>query len=156
MHIRKARKQDFPEIIELHLYLVKHLCECRPERYQFIPEESDYFQEKLSKSLEGANGAVFVAEENGGVVGYGWGTIKSYPPMVRGDVYGELKEVVVALDYQGKGLGRKLAEALLGFFEKRGVKHFELVVDSENKKALSVWQKLGFKEQLMTFRKNAD
>jgi len=56
-----------------------------------------------------------------------------------------LDTVSVAVNHQGKGIGRKLIEAMIQFAQKKGFKKVGLLVDVENPSAKKLYEKVGFK-----------
>lgn len=55
----------------------------------------------------------------------------------------ELVVIAVDKDYQGKGVGKLLIEALESAFRKKGVKHYKLTVHAD-KKAVGFYEHLGY------------
>jgi len=52
--------------------------------------------------------------------------------------------VVVSDDYQGKGLGYKLIDTLIGIAQEKGLEKFFGIVLTENRKMINLCRKLGF------------
>lgn len=154
--IRKATKNDVPEIVGLHIYLVKHLARNKPERYKLSKREKEVFSKKLLKLLrdKDAQVLVFEDEKKGLILGYGIGRVKEHPPLVRFKRYGELDEIVVSPKSQKKGIGSKLVKELIKLFKARKIKVAELLVDSKNKAGIRAWSKLGFADELVTMSKH--
>jgi len=63
----------------------------------------------------------------------------------RSTLSGYIYSVRVRKDMRGRGLGKILMEALLAYAKKLGLNRVYLVVDSENKIAVSLYNKLGFR-----------
>jgi ribosomal-protein-alanine acetyltransferase len=81
---------------------------------------------------------LFVAEHRGVVVGYSvfWAVTDQ----------GELGNVAVAKEARGKGIGRKLIEAVLGSAGERGVREIFLEVRKSNYGAQTLYGTFGFYE----------
>lgn len=103
-----------------------------------------YIQNFLTKSLD--NGCSIVAEEEGQIVAevhtYSLG-IECFKHML-GDT-----TICVHPDFQGKGLGKKVFTALLGYVmqERKDILRVELHARSSNPKAIELYKKIGFKEE---------
>jgi ribosomal-protein-alanine N-acetyltransferase len=57
---------------------------------------------------------------------------------------GNIDNVVVAENYRGQGIGRKLMEELLRVGEERGMEAFTLEVRVNNAPAIHIYEQLGF------------
>lgn len=79
-----------------------------------------------------------VAEEEGGIIGY-CGVV-----MVLDE--GDITNVAVSVNHQGRGIGRQLVEAMIAKALERGVEHLHLEVRQSNERARTLYQKLGFQE----------
>ena len=58
----------------------------------------------------------------------------------------ELAKIAVAPEAQGKGIGRKLGEALLDYAKSHGVKRIFLEGNTRLEASIALYRKLGFKE----------
>lgn len=65
---------------------------------------------------------------------------------LNGQRVGEIHEIVVDPDYQGRSLGKRLLEAGLSILRERGMTRFELWVGEKNDKARTFYLKEGFRE----------
>ena len=61
-----------------------------------------------------------------------------------------LEDVIVSLEYRGKGLGRKLVEHVLHWAKLRGIVRVTLLADRDNQPALDFYRRLGFEPSHMT------
>ena len=96
------------------------------------------------EELEGSGRYYLAAEECGQVVGYcGYHAIAG-----EGHIY----NVAVQQQFRGKGIGRKLVEAMLRHGEEQGIFDFTLEVRAGNEVAIRLYESLGF--QTEGIRKN--
>lgn len=79
-----------------------------------------------------------VAEEEGTIVGY-CGVV-----MVLDE--GDITNVAVLSNRQGRGIGRQLVEALIQKTEERGVVHLHLEVRESNQRAIALYESLQFEK----------
>jgi putative acetyltransferase len=121
MQIRRAVLADMPAVAVLHRFTVKTSLSFLPDLH--TPEEDQvYFRDHLFPAND-----VWVAEENGEVVGY----------TARGD--GWLNQLYVHPDHQGEGIGDALlAEAMTG------VDALQLWAFQQNDRARRFYEKRGF------------
>jgi ribosomal protein S18 acetylase RimI-like enzyme len=133
--IRPATLIDIPSIVEIRIGAVTE-----DEISEFgVPEDSLYtsvkklremwaFENRLKDGFE-----VFVAEDQGRVVGFIVFTVK-------GD--DNIDNLVVAKEWQGKGVGRTLVEFVEGLAKSRGF-HVIRTDTTENAKGVA-WRAYGF------------
>ncbi len=81
--------------------------------------------------------ASLVAEVNGTVVGFMLGEVRSGEFGLE-EPTGWIEVLAVDPAYQGKGIGRRLAEAMLGHFKARGAKKVRTLVDE----GLKHWEQI--------------
>jgi ribosomal protein S18 acetylase RimI-like enzyme len=108
-----------------------------------------YFEALVSSK----DSAVFVAEDNGTIVGYLAGKIEKRPPVFEVGERGWIDSAYVLEEHRGQGIGRELAEKMLRWFEERGIRYVELSVDSRNELGCSVWRSLGFETWQFVMKK---
>ncbi|AKF93109.1 MULTISPECIES: GNAT family N-acetyltransferase [Brevibacillus] len=102
--------------------------------------------DSLAKQLAWDSDLVMVAEEDGEVVGVIVGTIDG----TRAYFY----RLAVSLSSQGRGIGRKLVEALENRFHQRGVNQILIMVNQANERVLPFYQAMGYElQQYITLSK---
>jgi len=95
----------------------------------------------VSEEIKGKN-VIFVAEEDGTLVGLCWCTIVD-----RGvDRQAEIAEFYVEKEYRGKGIGRGLLTAAKQLFANEKVEVAFAWTHYDNKEAIGLYKKAGFKE----------
>ncbi len=83
--------------------------------------------------------ASFVAEGNGGVVGFAAAS--------RAGELAELESVVVSESERRKGIGKALCQQVMDWSRKSGASELELEVRASSGGALALYRSLGFVEQ---------
>ncbi len=112
------------------------------------PEQFAYWR----KSMEVAFGrftSLIVAEAEGTVAGFVAARIRTLPPHLGNAPAGFISEVFVSSDYRGHGLAAKMMAASLEWFKSQKIERVELQVLMENENARKLYQKLGWKEELV-------
>jgi ribosomal protein S18 acetylase RimI-like enzyme len=136
--IRKARKKDFNELYELQKEFSKVYRNL--SRYKIKALSKEEFKKEFYKRF-GRNKYFFVAQINDKIVGYVFGFIEK-------DAYGSrgyIEDIFVTKDAQGKGIASMLKDKFLEILKKKKVKYCRIDVNPENKKAIKVYQRWGFK-----------
>lgn len=71
--------------------------------------------------------------------------VVGYVACLVSDGMGHLDSIAVEDDFRGKGIGKKLYNFIVNYFQKKKVEIIELEVRPENKKVIEWYQRLGFK-----------
>jgi len=90
---------------------------------------------------------VYVAEEEGAVVGFVTGYIIRRNPQLLVERVGKVDNIFVSESCRGLGIGRSLLERLFSHYKDQRVKFIEISCDVENVQALQLYKRLGFQEQ---------
>ena len=112
-----------------------------------LPRDIIYTNPKLYNAIKNFGSKpddyCLVAEVNEKVIGAVWVSIaEEY-----GHIDNETPSFSISLykDYRNHGIGSDLLRTMLNHFKKRGYKRVSLGVSKENKRAVHVYQKVGFK-----------
>ena len=97
------------------------------------PWSRESFQQELERNVAAR---YLVAEENGRVVGYAgaWVILDE----------SHITNIAVAEDARGRGIGRKLTEALMRYISNLGAAYATLEVRVSNERAQNLYKSLGF------------
>jgi len=144
---------DIKFIESLSIRLMNHHLQF-DEHYMSRHENVDpsYF-ERLIKS-QGSN--IFIAEDNGIIVGYLAGKIEKRAPVFEVDKRGWIDSAYVLEEYRGRGIGRELTERMLEWFKEKGIKYVEVSVDARNQLGHGLWKSLGFETWQFVMKKRID
>jgi ribosomal protein S18 acetylase RimI-like enzyme len=156
LNIRKAKIEDVDGMC--HLNSLLNRCHAELDAFWTLKKDSQiirdmcvqYFRKMIRSSLS----TLFIAEDNGQIVGYSKGTLKSRPPIFQVSAIGQLDEVYVMKLYRRRGIGRQLTDALIEWFRSKQVEYIEVNSDVRNSNALNAWEKYGFKQAMIKMRKN--
>lgn len=132
------------------------------EMYQFMTEHglqlplsengSSQWLASVKKGL-GRFGIVFVCVHEDEIIGFSHGSIRLSPDYLGNKKMGVITHVHVKDAYRKNKSGTALVKALEGWFEKQQVHSVELQVLSANNSAISFWEKLGYDQELIQYRR---
>ena len=155
MTIRPFHSKDRAAIDELAIKLHAHFAQV-DDTAESLPFASsrdarDYMQRMIDDS-ENMNGAMYVAEENGEVVGFVQGVIIDHQPgqdAVFDAVHEPRKDGWIGLLYvepeqRGSGIGRALLDEMKHYFQSKNCDTLRLKVLSGNQRAIAFYEKYGF------------
>lgn len=154
MEIRRATLHDKKELVRLIKEFEssdKNLSE-KQRSIRAYKDLEKIAQEKAEKYVSQPEYTVFVAEENRVLKGFICGGIKDKKYRVY-NKEGYVEDWFVEKDYQGQGIGKKLFDKLVEEFKKTGCTHIGLDTHLENKKAIEIYENMGFTKRLVTFFK---
>ena len=92
---------------------------------------------------------VVVAEDNGDIVGFVAGRIRTLPPYFGSTTIGAISEVFIAEPYRGGGIGRRLLAFGLDWFRAQQISRVELQVVAGNPDGIRFYKQLGWHEELL-------
>jgi ribosomal protein S18 acetylase RimI-like enzyme len=125
--IRSAVKEDLTATVDLEKA-------CFSSDLSLKKRQLQYLQQRKS--------AVFlVAEQAGQVIGEGIALVRQH----KGGHSGRIYSLAVNESYRGKKIGRYLLQAMVVQLESRGVKRIYLEVEQSNTKAVTLYEKSGFR-----------
>lgn len=124
--VRVARAGDVDEILALELASFTHAGEM--------------FDRRQVRGLIASRTALTrIVLADGKVIGWAVGLLRR-----RGRVSGRLYGLAVHPDSQGRGLGRRLAEAILLALQEQGAQRLYLEVRRDNTRAIALYTSMGF------------
>lgn len=147
MKIIEATKEIVPKIVELWKELIDHHASVDPF---FIRRDDGHknFSSFLSELMDSTEAKVFIAIENNEVMGYTIAKMDTYPPVYLLKTYGEISDIAVTLKHRRKGIGSRLFQEALKWFQLQGLERVEVSILPKNIEASSFWKKQGFQNYM--------
>lgn len=142
MIIRDVKREDADRVGQLWLELVNYhrqLSDLMP-----IPatEGAQRYASRIRWSVDDSHVQTYVAEENGQVIGYVYGTVVDLlPEMFIDERAGIVGDIYVSAAHRGKGVGTALMQAMKDWFKLREVSHYEWYVAAMNETGIRFWEK---------------
>lgn len=158
MVIRRAIASDKQELFKKLAEFDTYLAPLFPkELAPFVnyKDKTKTFEEIVTEWLNNPEYILFVAEDDGNLVGHICGTIKTKKFQVK-DKEGSVEEWFVSEQYRHKGTGKQLYEALLTEFRKAQCTHIGLKVFVDNKSTIDMYRKMGFVDLELTLIKELE
>jgi GNAT superfamily N-acetyltransferase len=121
--------------------LVAPLFDAYRQFYGIAPD-ADSAEEFIRDRLEEMESVIFLAEENGGALGF----VQLFPSFssVAARRIWVLNDLFVAEGARGRGVGRALLEAARGHAVESGAKRLTLETMEDNERAWALYEKLGY------------
>ena len=153
--IREMKATDLNDIIKMQFELQEYFSEIDRTRdslpYKSIEDARQYMQ-KMIDDANNMDGKIFVAEEKDQIIGFIQGVIIEHKKGA--DTFYDLthnpsKEGWVGLlfvkpEYRGVGTGQQLLDEMKKYFISKNCTSIRLLVLSDNKHAVAVYEKNGF------------
>ena len=147
MEIRFAKPEDVAGILKLlkQVGKVHHLG--RPDLFRENAQK--YGASQVLAMLEGTKTPIFVAEEDGQVLGYGFCIIKTHreDPVMKDYTELYIDDLCVEESSRGKHVGKAIYEAILRYAKMRKCYNVTLNVWACNEAALGFYRALGMQPQ---------
>ncbi|RCX17715.1 L-amino acid N-acyltransferase YncA [Fontibacillus phaseoli] len=147
MNIREARIEDYENIAKLHLQLHELHVANRPDLFKHTanyPLDFAYFKSCLDNDIFN----VFIVEdERSGIIAYTILKVEETPAIpvfvVRRILY--INDICVDIQFQGKGVGKRLFKQAIDYARESGAESLELGVSSFNESAIEFYKAMGMK-----------
>jgi len=147
MDIQEATVRHIPDIITLW----KELMDYHKDLDLFFARRKEghiNFKMHLMECIKSEDACVFIAVENGEVLGYILGKIEKHPPVFETETYVEIFDMYVKKVYRRHKIGAQLVQNIVSYFKKKGVSRIEMKVASKNVTGFDFWKTQGFKEYM--------
>ena len=155
--VRPATSADLPRLGRLGAMLVDEYHELDPRRFiktrDRTPADYALF---LVKQLEKPDVVVLVADDNGDVIGYSYGTVEGYDYMSLRGPAGVVQEIVVDPEFRNRGVGRLLLDATLAALEAQGVPRVVLSTAEGGEAARRLFEHAGFRRTMIEMTRESD
>ena len=135
--IRPLGLDDIKDIVRIEKRIEVKLGLVNEERMEYLKEAARYNIERTDPMLS------LGAELEGNIVGFIIGEIRIWE-FGLGEKTGWIRILGVDPDFQGFGIGRKLGDALLEHFARRGIKRVRTMAEWYTGDLISFFKSLGF------------
>ncbi len=149
MKIRILEKQDVDSLAPLVDQFVS-----ANKTLTYRPDYRNAFRDSARKVLNDATAIIFVAEEEGEIVGLITGRISDNGGIILPEKIGYISITVVLSRYRRKGIAKRLWEKLNEWFLSKGIDEVQLYVVPDNDEARGFWQDCGFGLALERWKKH--
>ena len=153
IEIRRAKFSDIEKLDSLLFQVHKVHSDARPDL--FVSGAKKYTDEQLRQILTDETKPIFVATQNGTVLGYAFcvfinnGENASHTDIIT--LY--IDDLCVDETCRGKGIGKLLYEYVIEFAKKCGCYNVTLNVWADNKNAVAFYEKIGMHIQKIGMEK---
>lgn len=156
MNIRKATRADVPALGRLGAVMVQTHYDFDDKRFiPPTPGTASGYGSFLESQLDERDAVLFVADENGEVVGYAYGTNESYDWMSLRGPAGAVHDIVVDPAHRGNGVGARLLTAVIKGLEDRGAPRVLLSTAFRNEAAQRLFRRAGFRPTMIEMTREA-
>jgi ribosomal protein S18 acetylase RimI-like enzyme len=148
--IRRATEADLPALGRLGALLVRAHHEFDAKRFiAASPRTETGYASFLGTQLASADAAVFVADDDGEVIGYSYAGIEGHDWMSLRGPAGVLHDLVVDPLHRRNGAGRALLIETLAFLKSQGSPRVVLSTASQNEAAQRLFASEGFRPTMV-------
>jgi GNAT superfamily N-acetyltransferase len=147
--VRSARPEDAEALGRMGAALVRQHHGFDPRRFMLTDDVEAGYRWWLGKEMKSKRAVVLVAELDGEVIGYTYGTIEERDWSTLRDRCGGLHDIWVDEKARRTGAGRMLAEATVQRFAELGVPRVILMSAAKNEGAQRFFARLGWRPTMV-------
>ena len=147
INFRSAALNDLPTLFEFEQGIITAE---RPFDPTLKTEQINYYD--IKAMIESNDTEVVVALINKEIIASGYVQIKKANPYLKFDQFGYIGFMFVKPEYRGKGISQKIIEQLKLWAKSKGINELRLDVYEDNHKAVSAYERFGFKKHLVEMR----
>ncbi len=147
--VRPAIATDLPHLAKMAGALVRMHHAVDPARF-FLPERiEEGYEGWLAREIARDRARVVVAEIDGRVVGYAYGTLEARDWNMLLDEHGAIHDIFVADDARKAGVGKRLLDDLVARLEAAGAARVILQTMVSNVAAQRLFAAAGFRATML-------
>ena len=148
--IRSAKLSDMDRLLDLE----RALIDAERPFDETIRDGDDVRYYDLEALINSPDAELLVAELDSEILGTGYARLEVSEPYLRHDKHSYLGFMYVVPEHRGKGINKKIIEALEAWSLSKGVTEMQLEVYAGNAAALKAYEKSGYESLLITMRKS--
>lgn len=145
MTVRPGTIDDIPAVLPLVAKTIAFHEEIDPARFSAVPNAYERYDGWMRRTAGTADGAFFIAEEGGKIIGFVLGQVQEEYAMYRTGRFGMIHDLWVELEQRRKGVAKALMLAALGHFRQASVKQARLDSAAGNAAAQRLFAECGFR-----------
>ena len=147
--IRKAERRDIEALGRLGAAMIRVHHDFDAQRFLAPMEGTERgYGSFLVHQIDSNESCVFVADEDGSVVGYIFAALEPMSWMELRGAGGIVHDVLVAEAARGKGIGLQLMQAAIQWLREHGAPQIVLMTAAKNAAAHSLFRRLGFRDTM--------
>jgi ribosomal protein S18 acetylase RimI-like enzyme len=151
---RPATPADAAAMGQLGELLVRMHHDFDPQRFlEPTPQTAQGYGAFLGRQIGEPDAIIIVAERDGNIIGYAYGSVEGYDYMSLRGPAGALQDIVVDPAYRRQGVGRMLLDAIIAALEARGVPRTLLSTAVRNEAAQRLFASVGFRPTMIEMTK---
>lgn len=160
INIRTGKIKDVPQVANLWKeFMIEHdrnvvkNNKLLKEQVIKLKTGNQKFKTHLIKLLKTRKGKLFVAEDNGNIVGYNLAQIKSEIPVFKLRRFGLIADLYIKKEFRGQGIATIFKDKAVEWFKRNNLRYMSINVYPDNSHAYMIYKKWGFTDFKLTMRK---
>jgi GNAT superfamily N-acetyltransferase len=148
--IRRAKVEDIKSMTELWWEMHAFNAGYDDRYYETKPKEEcmEYKEKFFKEIIDKPNHVIWVAEDEGKIVGYTYVEIIERPPIYVYRNFAKIQEASITERYRGRGVFRQFFDIVRKYLVDKGIKMSELEIDLDNPAQMAYW-KIKFYKRLI-------
>ncbi|HVZ89855.1 MAG TPA: GNAT family N-acetyltransferase [Polyangia bacterium] len=147
--VRPARREDLPAVSRLAAELVRLHHRMDAARFMLLEPLEQGYEWFFSQELDNKDALILVAEIEGRITGYAYGTLEPRDWNDLLDACGKLNDLYVDPTARRAGAGRALVTEMFAALRARGAPRVVLLSGWKNPDAHAFFESLGFRKTMV-------
>jgi len=148
LHIRKATINDLETLRAFEQGVISTE---RPWDPTLKGDPNSYYD--IEKMIDSPEVELLVADLNGAIIGSGYARIEDAKPYLKHAQHAYLGFMYVLPAHRGKGINKKIIDALEAWSSQRNITELRLDVYAKNEAAIKAYDRAGFSKHMLAMRK---
>ena len=151
--IVRAKKNHISDIGKLWLEFSQFHQDIDPIVTPLDDARQGFDKEFVTRLMKSKEGLVLVALDDEQIIGFSLSEISDPPKRLKRGKYGYIYTFAITASYRRKGVGEKMLNKIIKWFDTKHIDRIELTATTQNYIGCSFWEKQGFTEFLRLFYK---
>ena len=146
IEIIRAEEKYISQIAKLWRGLMMYHAEFDPY-CELLDNAEEHYIKFTTDELKDENTLLLLAVYSGEAVGYMYGKIQDYPPVIKQFKQFYIEDMFIREDYRGHGIGKILLEKTSEWVRSKDIDRLQLDVHLKNPRGFNFWKECGFQEE---------
>lgn len=153
--IRKAQKQDLPDLTKMWHEFMEYHRNLRSWRYQLSDKAQPSIENRFTTYIEDPEALVLITVQNSDsspeAAGFAVARMEDRSPVFESGNHARITDFYLRESFRNQGIGPRMYERIHSWSQDQGAERIITSIDTNNKPGVNFWEKLGMETATKTF-----